>query len=275
MMGEDSAKIKHIKTRAISILQECGSVLVALSGGVDSAVLLSLAVEALGAEKVLAVTGSSPSMPGDDLEDARRVARSLGVAHEIVATEEMRREGYRANTGDRCYHCRATLFERLTALARERGMAAVAYGAIADDASDYRPGMRAAEESGILAPLMQAGIGKRAVRILAAQAGLNVRDKPAAACLASRIPLGTEVTARRLSQVGKAETALRALGFKQLRVRHHGEIARLELDEEGYRLLADRSLRERVVSCVREAGFRFVALDLEGYRTGSLNPPIT
>ncbi len=274
MTGEDSAKIKRIKAKAISILEERGSVLVALSGGVDSAVLLSLAVEALGAENVLAATGVSPSMPREDLEDAKRTARSLGVAHEVVATHEMSREGYRANRGDRCYHCRATLFESLTALARERGMAAVAYGAIADDASDYRPGMRAAEESGVLAPLVLAGIGKREVRAMAAQAGLEVRDKPAAACLASRIPLGTEVTARRLSQVGQAESALRALGFKQLRVRHHGEIARLELDEEGYRLLADRSMRERVVSCVRDAGFRFVALDLEGYRTGSLNPPI-
>jgi uncharacterized protein len=275
MTGESLTKLEIKKSKAISILRECESLIVALSGGVDSAVLLSLAVEALGERRVLAVTGHSPSMPRDDLEDAQRTARSLGVAHEVVATHEMSREGYRANTGDRCYHCRAVLFETLTTLARERAIRKVAYGANADDTSDYRPGMRAAEECGILAPLMEAGIGKDEVRILAARAGLEIRDKPAAACLASRIPVGTVVTERRLSQIEKAESGLRLLGFKQLRVRHHGEIARLELDKEGYRLLAEPSLREQVVRVVREAGFRFVALDLEGYRTGSLNPPTT
>jgi uncharacterized protein len=271
-MDESKTSILIKKNLIINKLKECESLIVALSGGVDSALLLALAVLALGQERVLAVTGASPSLPAEDLEDARAIARSLGARHEVVATREMESAGYRANAGDRCYHCRSALFETLGKLARERGIAAVAYGAIADDGADFRPGMRAAEERGILAPLLDAGICKSEVRFLAAEAGLSLKDKPAAACLASRIPVGTEVTAGRLSQVERAERGLRMLGFRQLRVRHHGEIARLELDEQGGRLLADRELRDKVVRVVRDAGFRFVALDLEGYRTGSLNP---
>jgi len=272
IMSENREEIIIKKASVIGSLQGCESLLVALSGGVDSALLLALAVEALGPEKVLAVTGISPSLPAEDLEDARAVARSLGARHEVVETREMESGGYRANAGDRCYHCRSALFETLGKLAREKGFAAVAYGAIADDGSDFRPGMRAAEERGILAPLLEAGIGKSEVRLLASEAGLSLKDKPAAACLASRIPIGIEVTTGRLSQIERAERGLRELGFKQLRVRLHGDIARLELDDQGYRLLTDRNLREKVVRLVRDAGFRFVALDLEGYRTGSLNP---
>jgi uncharacterized protein len=272
VMGENSANTLIKKNSVIANLQGYESLLVALSGGVDSALLLALAMEALGPEKVLAVTGASPSLPEQDLEDARTVAQTLGARHEVVVTREMERGGYRANAGDRCYHCRSALFETLGGLARERGCEAVAYGAIADDSSDFRPGMRAAVERGILAPLLKAGISKSEVRFLASEAGLAIKDKPAAACLASRIPIGTEVSIRRLSQIERAERGLRELGFRQLRVRHHGEIARLELDEQGSRLLADRELRERVIRLIHEAGFRFVALDLEGYRTGSLNP---
>lgn len=271
-MGEDRANTIIKKESVIKKLQGYESLLVALSGGVDSGLLLALAVEALGTGRVLAVTGTSPSLPGEDLEDARSIARTLGVPHELVETGEMESSGYRANAGERCYHCRSALFERLGALARERGFAAVAYGAISEDIADFRPGMRAAAERGILAPLLEAGIGKEEVRLLAAEAGLPVKDKPAAACLASRIPIGTEVTIERLLQIEMAERGLRKLGFRQLRVRHHGEIARLELDEEGLGMLADRDLREQVVRLVREAGFRFVALDLQGYRSGSLNP---
>jgi uncharacterized protein len=272
-MGEDRANTIIKKNLVISKIQAYESLLVALSGGVDSGLLLALAVEALGPGKVLAVTGASPSLPEEDLEDAGAIARALGAPHEVVPTGEMQSDGYRANEGERCYHCRSALFETLERLAGERGLQAVAYGAIADDGSDFRPGMRAAEERGILAPLLEAGINKEEVRLLAAEAGLSIKDKPAAACLASRIPIGTEVTIERLLQVETAERALRKLGFRQLRVRHHGEIARLELDEDGLRLLMDRDLRENVIRLVREAGFRFVALDLEGYRTGSLNPP--
>ena len=260
------------KEHALESLRETGGVVVALSGGVDSAVLLALAIEALGAERVLAVTGRSASVSVEDLEDARRVARTLGATHEIVDTAEMDRPGYRANEGDRCYHCRSEVFDSIRGIARQRGFPAVAYGAIREDLGDFRPGMAAAGEHGAIAPLLDAGLTKEEVRSLAAEAGLPVRGKPASACLASRIPVGTQVTEERLLQVGRAEAALRRLGMRQVRVRYHGEVARLELDPEGERLVADPAVRARAVRAVREAGFRFVALDLEGYRSGSLNP---
>lgn len=250
-----------------------GRVLVALSGGVDSAVLLALAVEALGAERVLAATGDSPSLPRTDLEDARRVAAEAGVVHEVLSTAELSRPEYRANRGDRCFHCRSELFERLQRLARQRGCDMIVYGAIKDDVGDHRPGMLAAQQQGVRAPLLEAGVDKGAVRSLAADLRLAVRDKPAAACLASRIPVGTEVTRTRLERIGHAEADLRALGFGQLRVRDHGDVARLEFDEEGLQRMADPALRREVAERVGRAGFRHVALDLRGYRSGSLNPP--
>lgn len=244
---------------------------VALSGGVDSAVLLALATEALGRDGVLAVTGDSPSLPRRDLDDARRVARELGVEHRVARTAEMDRADYRANRGDRCFHCRAELFDRLGRLARERGYDAVVYGAIKDDVSDHRPGMLAAERMGVRAPLLEAGVDKVGIRSLAAGLGLSVRDKPAAACLASRVPTGTEVTPQRLERIGLAEESLRAMGFEQLRVRDHGEVARLEFDAAGMRRMADPAVRREVAARVAEAGYRHVALDLLGYRSGSLN----
>lgn len=259
------------KAAALGILRSCGSVLVAVSGGVDSAVLLALALEALGPSAVLGVTGRSASVPVDDLEDARAIARLLRASHEYVNTYEIDREAYRANAGDRCYHCRTELFTVLGELARQRGIAVVAYGAIPEDLSDLRPGMAAAAEHRVLAPLVEAGFSKDEIRELARRAALPVQDKPASACLSSRIPVGTEVTPERLARVGRAEAALRALGLGKCRVRHHGDVARIELEPEGDRRLADPSLRRQVVQAVKEAGFRFVALDLEGYRTGSLN----
>lgn len=247
--------------------------IVALSGGVDSAVLLSLALEALGREGVLAVTGSSPSLSENDLEDARSVARSLGARHEVVETRELERPGYRANAGERCYHCRSELFEVLGALARRRGFAAVAYGAIWDDQEALRPGMRAAREGGVLAPLREAGLTKAEVRALAAELGLQVAAKPAGACLASRIPVGTAVTPERLSRVGRAEHGLRKLGFRQLRVRDHGDVARIEVAPEEIDRLLSPAIRTLATAAVREAGFRYVAVDLDGYRTGALDPP--
>jgi len=253
--------------------RRAGRWIVALSGGVDSAVLLQLAVEGLGAEEVLAVTGASAAVAPAEVEDARAIAAQIGCSHEILETGEMELPGYRANRGDRCFHCRGELFSGLTRLARERGYDGVAYGAIRDDTGDFRPGMRAAESHGIIAPLLDAGLSKEDVRSIARASGLAVRDKPAEACLSSRIPVGTPVTRERLAQVARAEAALRSCGFGQLRVRHHGEVARLELDAAGLLDLQSASLRREVVAAVRAAGFRFVALDLEGYRTGSLNPP--
>jgi uncharacterized protein len=221
---------------------------------------------------VFAVTGVSPSLAAGELDAARAISSGLGVHHEVVTTRELERSAYRANTGDRCFHCRSELFTMLRRMARERGFDRVAYGAIADDASDFRPGMRAADELEVLAPLLEAGIDKEEVRALAARAGLQVRDKPASACLASRIPVGTEVTAERLVQIDRAEAALRRLGYTQIRVRHHGEIARVELDDHGFERLNDAGARAALAAAVREAGFRYVAVDVEGYRTGSLNP---
>ena len=240
----------------------------ALSGGVDSAVLLALAVEALGAENVVAATGLSASLAQADLADARLVARRLGVRHLIVETREMDSPDYRANDGSRCFHCRNELFSRLKSVEAEAGLSAIAYGAIVDDLGDDRPGMRAAVDHGAIAPLLDAGISKADVRALAAEAGIPVGRKPAAACLSSRIPVGSEVTPEKLARVERAEEALRRMGFGQFRVRHHGDVARLELDPVGDRMLADAEVRAEVVREIRKAGYRFVALDLEGYRTG-------
>ena len=263
--------LKSRKQEAISRLARCPRLMVALSGGVDSAVLLSLAVEALGPDRVVAVTGRSPSLAAEDLVDAGRIASALAVRHEVVDTHEMDRSEYRANSGDRCFHCWTELFEVLERLASEWGFPAVAYGAIADDDAELRPGMRAAEERGILAPLLEAGIGKAGVRTLAAEAGLAVREKPAAACLASRIPVGTEVTVERLGRIERAERGLRGLGFRQFRVRDHGQVARLELDADGQRRITESHYKEEAIRVVQEAGFRFVTVDLEGYRAGSLD----
>ncbi|HXV76358.1 MAG TPA: ATP-dependent sacrificial sulfur transferase LarE [Candidatus Polarisedimenticolaceae bacterium] len=253
-------------------LARVDDLIVALSGGVDSAVLLAIARDALAGRRLLAVTAVSASMPAVDARDAASVARYLAVDHRVVRTSELENPDYRANRGDRCFHCRDVLFSSLGELATREGFGAVAYGAIADDLGDSRPGMRAALRHRILAPLLDAGFSKEDVRRAADAEGLPVAEKPAAACLASRIPVGTEVNPARLRQVARAEEALRGLGFGQLRVRHHGEIARIELDAAGFRRLVDHGLGQRVSEVVRAAGFRYVALDLDGYRPGSLNP---
>ena len=259
------------KEIALRRLADCRSVVVALSGGVDSAVLLALALEALGPGQVLAATGHSASLAAAELQDSRRVARRLGVRHEVVITRELEQPAYRANRGDRCFHCREELFSALNRLARERGLRRVVYGAIADDLDDHRPGMRAAERLRVIAPLLEAGMNKADVRALARAADLSVAGKPASPCLASRIPFGTEVTPARLATIERAEAALRELGFREFRVRHHGTEARLELDAEGLARVLDATQRARVSRAVQRAGYRSVSIDPAGYRRGSLH----
>jgi len=266
------SKLDSMRDLVIERIRSYGALLVALSGGVDSAVLLALGREAIGRDRVLAATASSESLPRRDLEDARRVAHHLGVEHVVVETGELGLPAYRENRGDRCFHCRNELFRVLRDLARDRGIDEIAYGAIKDDVGDFRPGMQAAVGWGIRAPLLEAGMDKESVRIVARSFGLPVGSKPAAACLASRIPSGTVVTEARLRSVESAEEALKELGFSQLRVRHHGDVARIELEAADLARLADPVLRARVVRAIKDAGFRFCALDLEGYRAGSLNP---
>jgi pyridinium-3,5-biscarboxylic acid mononucleotide sulfurtransferase len=255
--------------RAREIVRSLGSVLVAYSGGVDSSLLLKVALDELGVERAVAVLASSPAYPAEEQEDARALADAMKARLVEVETHEVELDAYRRNLPDRCFHCKEELFETLEPVREQLGLAHLAYGATADDASDHRPGHGSAVRRGVRFPLLEAGMGKGEVRAAARDLGLPNWDKPSFACLSSRIPHGTEVTADALGRIGAAEAALKALGFRQVRVRHHGEVARIEVEPSDLeRLLA---LRTVVVARVREAGYAFIALDLEGYATGSLN----
>ena len=255
--------------RAREIVRGLGSVLVAYSGGVDSGLLLRLALDELGPERAVAVLASSPAFPEEEQGEARALARSLGARLVEVDTHELELEAYRRNLPDRCFHCKEELFDVLEPVRERLGLAHLAYGATADDEGDHRPGHQSAVRRGVRFPLLEAGLGKGEIRATARRLGLPNWDKPSFACLSSRIPHGTEVTVEALRQVGAAEAAVRSLGFRQVRVRHHGEVARVEVEAgEMERVLARR---EEVVAGVRGAGYAFVAMDLEGYATGSLN----
>lgn len=255
-----------------------GRLAVAFSGGVDSTLLLALAVEALGAERVLAVTARSEALATDELAQCRELAARLGVELRLLVTRELDRSGYVENAPDRCYHCKSELFERIDADLGD-DIVAVAYGAIVDDLGDHRPGLRAAREHAVVAPLAAAGLGKPEIRALSRALGLPTWDKPAQPCLASRIPYGQQVTSAKLSRIDAAERALRDAGVREGRVRHHGEapelIARIEVTPPDMARLLDPEVRERLTVTLRKLGFHYVVLDLDGFRSGRLNDVLT
>jgi len=251
-------------------LRAAGRVLIAFSGGVDSSYLAYAAHRVLG-EDALAVTAQSASYPASHRAMAERVAREFGIPHRFVATQELANPSYRVNAPDRCYHCKNELFEVLGSLRDELGFDAVAYGVNADDTGDFRPGHRAANERGVLSPFLAANLAKHEIRQLSREAGLPTAELPASACLSSRLPYGTEVTPERLLQVERGEERLRALGFRQVRLRHHGPLARIEIGADELARALEPRIARSIVAAIKPLGFRWVSLDLEGYRTGSLN----
>ena len=253
------------------LLRGYGRVALGFSGGVDSTLLLRESLAVLGRENVLALIADTPSLPRKEFSEALRLAETLGAACAVIDPDELSDPEYAANPADRCYFCKKHLFGLVAKVAAEKGFATVLDGNNADDSGDYRPGRRAAQELGVKSPLMEAGLTKAEIRQLSAGAGLPTADKPAMACLASRIPYGTPVTAGVLAQVERAEEALREAGFAQCRVRHHGEVARIEVAVDELPRMLDAAVRETVVRETKAAGYRYVTLDLQGYRMGSMN----
>ncbi|MGE5809171.1 MAG: ATP-dependent sacrificial sulfur transferase LarE [Nitrospirota bacterium] len=259
-------KWDHLK----ALLHDMHGAVLAYSGGVDSSLLLRAAAEVMGAN-LIAVTAVSETYPEGELIAAQEIARSLGVTHRIVHTEELASEDFARNPPDRCYHCKKELFEKLRRLAADEGVSFVMDGSNADDLRDHRPGRKAAAEFSVRSPLVEAGFTKAEVRERARALGLTVWDKPSLACLSSRIPYGTRITPGLIRAVGAAEEQLRAFGFGQARVRHHGDIARIEVMQEDFAKFLNRAVAEKIVARFRELGYIYICLDIEGYRTGSMN----
>lgn len=256
--------------KLLEYLKSLDSVLIAFSGGVDSTLLAKASYDALG-DRALAVTAVSSTYPEREREEARKYAGEIGIRHIFIESEELKIEGFAKNPVNRCYYCKRELFSKLRSIADSEGIKFILDGTNADDLSDYRPGRKAAEEMGVVSPFLELGLTKQDIRNISRELDLPTWDKPAYACLSSRFPYGEEITSEKLKRVEKAEDYLLSLGFKGFRVRNHGDMARIELDPQDISRLFDEDLRLKIVERLKEIGYRYVALDLQGYRRGSMN----